>query len=77
MPATLWRLIDSPTGAMQHLYNLDAIMNTVRMALEHLNEDSTNPDICHLVHLLCMGDDELAEACQGLEGVLKEVSMPI
>jgi hypothetical protein len=70
---TAWRLIDDQDGPMHHLYNLDSMIRCVHMAIEHLNEESTNPDLCHVAHLLTLADMELTQACGGLEEKLGHV----
>ncbi len=73
-PATAWQMLDAPDGALHHLYNLDAILNTLRMALEYLNEQSASPsqDMCHIIHMLGMGDEEMKAVYSKLEDLKGE-----
>lgn len=73
-PRNAWRLIDEPDGAMHHLYNVDALLQGLRMSMEHLNEESVSPDLCHLVHLCGMADEELTAAFSKLEEVLSALN---
>lgn len=72
---TAWGLIDDANGPMHRLYNLDSMLQCARMAIEHLNEESSNDDLCHLSHLLMLADKELTEACGDLEGILRKVNV--
>ena len=71
-PATRRQTADALDGAMQHLYNLDAILNSTRMALEYLQDEMSNKDLCHLVHLLVMGNEELSDVYKVLQELFSQ-----
>lgn len=75
MAENAWHLLEGDKGPNQHLYRLDALIVTIRLALDALNEDIANQDIYHLYTVCLMAEDELEEAFGQMETILREVKV--
>lgn len=72
---TAWNLLEKDDGPNQHLYRVDALLCTLRLALDALNEEVTNPDIYNLYTVCKMAEEELSSAFEGMEILLREVNV--
>lgn len=72
---TAWNLLEKDDGPNHHLYRVDALLCTLRMALDALNEDVTNPDIYNLYSVCRMAEQELSCAFDELETLLRDIKV--
>lgn len=73
---SVWHLVDDQDKPMHNLYNLDAMLECTRMAVEYLQDNpGEKSDLCHISHLLSLANMELSKACEGLEVILREIKV--
>lgn len=68
-------MIGDQDGPMHHLYNLDAMITVVKLALETLQDNTEDDSLCHVYHLLVIAGDELSQSCDKLEKILREIKI--
>lgn len=70
-----WHLLEQNDGPTMHLYRVDALIVTLRLALDALNEEIANQDIYQLYTVCLIAEDELSTAFDQMQTILREVKV--